>query len=185
MLRYGSEKGFSRQIEIEPSEDAERRFLSVGSSSKFIRGIFSRGILPSRSISLVCFFQMLDHVPNPKEFLTSVYDVLEPGGVAVCVTHNTKALTAKILGEKSPIFDIEHTYLYNPKNMAKLFEKAGMKSLETFGVPNRYPLKYWFNLAPLPKSIKKPILPLTEKFKFFNMRLNVNFGNFGLIAQKL
>ena len=184
MLQYGAERNFETLLEVEPSADAEKKFVPFKTNSKFIRDVFVPGTLPPSSIDLICFFQMLDHVPNPAEFLKAVFESLKPGGVAVCVTHNTKALTAKILGEKSPIFDIEHTFLYNPSNMSKLFKKAGMETLEILGVPNRYPLKYWISLAPLPKMIKNPLLPLTQRMKFFNMRLNVNFGNFGIIARK-
>lgn len=184
MLKYGAEHGFAKQIEIEPSSDAEKKFQAPSANAKFIRGVFVPGTLPSNSVDLMCFFQMLDHVPDPYAFLCAVYDALAPGGVALCVTHNTQAWTAKCLGEKSPIYDIEHTFLYNPSNLGKLFEKAKMKPLENFGVRNNYPFKYWMNLAPMPRFLKKKVGYLGEKTNLLNFRLNVNFGNFGIIAQK-
>lgn len=186
MLRYGAENGFSCQIEIEPSADAEKKFQKpVGSTNaQFIRGVFEKGALPANSVSLACFFQMLDHVPNPQEFLRAVFDVLEPGGVAVCVTHNTQALTARFLGEKSPIYDIEHTYLFNPGNMAQLFKRVGFETIDTFDVANRYAIKYWMNLVPVPKPVKKALLPTLKATRLADLRIKLKAGNFGIISQK-
>jgi hypothetical protein len=184
MLKYAVENGFAEQIEIEPSSDAEKLFSAPSQNARMIRDIFKKGMLPSNSVSLACFFQMLDHIPQPLEFLQSVYDVLEPGGVAVCVTHNTSALSAKLLGERSPIFDIEHTYLYNPTNMSRLFEKAGFTKTETFDVSNNYALRHWFNLAPLPKGIKKVLSPCLESTGLGKLKVKINAGNFGIVAQK-
>lgn len=182
MLRYGANHGFAKQIEIEPSRDAELKFKPASPHAKFIRGIFTPGVLPPNSVSFACFFQMLDHVPNPAEFVQSVYDALEPGGVMVSVTHNTQALSAKLLGERSPIFDIEHTYLFNPGNLTQLFEKTGLKKVESFTVANRYALRHWFNLAPVPG--KKAIAPVLEKLKLAGIPIKLNAGNFGVMGIK-
>lgn len=184
MLRYGATNGFAEQIEIEPSADAEKKFEPSSKNSRFMRGIFTKGTLPPNSVSFACFFQMLDHVPNPAGFLKDVLEALEPGGIAVCVTHNTRALSAKILGERSPIYDIEHTYLFNPENMAKLFANTGFEVVETFPVANRYALRYWMNLAPIGKGLKKGLMPALEKTHLADMKINLRAGNFGIIARK-
>ena len=184
MLDWGVKAGFERQVEVEPSADAEKKFVAPGPNGKFIRGIFTKGLLPEKSVSFACFFQMLDHIPDPLGFLKDVVATLEPGGVAVCVTHDTSALSARVLGEKSPIFDIEHTYLFNPDNMARLFQRAGLTSLDTFPVSNAYALRYWMNLAPLPRAVKGPLASLLERARLADVRLKVNAGNFGIIGQK-
>lgn len=183
MLRWGAKNGFSEQVEVEASVDGERKFEPPSPKARFVRGIFGRGLLPPSSVSLACFFQMLDHVPSPAAFLADVFEVLEPGGVAVCVTHNTAAWSAKLLGERSPIFDIEHTYLFNPDNLSRLFKQAGFERTETFTVYNDYSLRYWLHLAPLPAK-KSLLIPLAEKARLAGIRLKLNAGNFGIIARK-
>lgn len=186
MLKYGAKHGFKNLIEVEPSADAERKFTAPPShpSSKFIRNIFIPGVLPKNSVSFACFFQMLDHVPEPIQFLKSVHDAMEPGGVAVCVTHNTQALSAKLLNEKSPIYDIEHTYLFNPSNLSKLFAQAGFTQIESFAVSNRYALRYWLNLTPLPAFIKRGLLSVFEFTGLADVKIKLNAGNFGVIGVK-
>lgn len=184
MLRYGAEKGFQKQVEIEPSADAEKKFKAPSPDAKFVRGIFTKGALPPRSVSVACFFQMLDHVPDPGAFLREVYEVLEPGGVALCVTHDTAALSARVLGERSPIYDIEHTYLFNQKNLSTLFERAGFDRIDAFSMPNRYSLGYWAYLFPFPKFVKNPVLSTLRALKLADRRINLYAGNLAVIGVK-
>lgn len=184
MLRYGAATGFASQIEVEPSADAERKFEPCTPNARFIRSIFVPGVLPRASASLVCFFQMLDHVPDPRSFLETVFDVLEPGGVAVCVTHNTRALSARVLGERSPIFDIEHTFLFAPENLSKLFQSTGFGRVEAFPIANPYALRYWLQLAPVPSAIRRVAQRALETAKLADVRIPLRAGNFAVIGQK-
>ena len=184
MLRYGAQRGFASQIEIEPSADAERKFSPPSSSARFIRAPFKRGLIPPGSASLACFFQMLDHIPDPRAFLADVFDVLEPGGAAVCVTHDAGAFSAKLLGERSPIYDLEHTYLFNLRNITQLFERAGFPQPRAFGVANRYETRYWLSLAPLPAPIKKALLAALEAAGLAGLPISLKAGNLAVIARK-
>lgn len=184
MLKYGAKHGFKTQTEIEPSADAERKFAPCSPQARFIRGVFKPGTLTPGSASLICFFQMLDHVPNPADFLGMVHEALEPGGVAVCVTHNTHAVSAKVLGERSPIFDIEHTYLFHPKNLARLFEKTGFGGVDSFTVANNYAFRHWLRLAPLPARAKKSVAAVLGGTGLLDRQIRLHAGNFATIGQK-
>ena len=184
MLRYGASAGFDSQIEVEPSADAERKFVAPSPRATFIRDVMTVGTLSAGSASLICFFQMLDHLPDPLRFLEIVHAALEPGGVAVCVTHDASALTTRLLGEASPIFDIQHTCLFNSRNLRQLFAAAGFVGVETFAVANAYALKYWLHLAPSPPVPKHGLLRLVERVGAANLRLKLKMGNIGAIGQK-
>lgn len=184
MLRYGFENGFSEQIEIEPSKNALEKFKPFSPQSRFIQECFTKGSLPKGSVHLACFFQVLDHISDPASFLESVLEIMEPAGVVVCVTHNTQALSAKLLGERSPIFDIEHTYLFNLSNIELLFRKVGFERIETFPISNRYSLKIWLHLLPMPSFIRRLVLFPMRCEKIANLRFKIRAGNLALIAQK-
>jgi SAM-dependent methyltransferase len=184
MLRYADRAGFETQLEVEPSADAERRFVPPSARSRFIRSVMTDAILPESSASLLCFFQLLDHHPQPLEFLQVIRRVLEPGGVAVCVTHDSSGLVTRLLGESSPIFDIEHTYLFNPDNLSRLFAAAGFRDIETFPVANDYSIRYWLGLAPLPRRPKRALERVLELVGVGSLRLRLKLGNVAAIAQK-
>lgn len=184
MLRFGAGHGFAEQVEIKPSKDAEARFIPPSARSRFVRSAFQAGILPKDSVSLACFFQMLDHVSSPSSFVREIFDVLEPGGAAVCVTHNTQALSAKLLGERSPIFDVEHTYLFSPENMSQLFQAAGFERVIAYSISNRYTMRYWLHLAPLPQTLKGILSTAMEVTGLAQVIFPVRAGNFALIGYK-
>ena len=67
------------------------------------------------------------------------------------IAHDRRALSARLLGRRSPIFDIEHLQLFSPASARRLLEAAGFSNIELRRVVNRYPLHYWVKLFPLPR----------------------------------
>ena len=184
MLRYGVERGFREQIEVEPSRDACAKFEAPGPDGRFICDLFRPGVLPDNSVSMACFFQVLDHLPDPMAFVRDAHGALEPGGVAVGVVHNTRAISARLLGERSPIFDVEHTYLFNGENARRMFLSAGFEHVEVFPVANRYSARYWMNLVPSPPRLKKHAMQLLQKSRLGDVKIKLHAGNFAVVGRK-
>ena len=88
------------------------------------------------------------------------------------------------MGEHSPIFDVQHTYLYSKKTLAALFEKSQFQTKEIFDVWNSYSLKYWLKLAPIKTSIKNLILSILASCHLLNFKISLRAGNIAIIAQK-
>jgi hypothetical protein len=86
------------------------------------------------------------------------YDLLKSGGALVVVVHDWKSVSARILGMKSPIFDIEHFQLFCPATTRHLFERANFRDITVRALWNRYPLRYWMKLLPIPLAVKRPLL---------------------------
>src|SRR5207253_6753583 len=82
------------------------------------------------SFDLVCFFQVLDHAIDPNEFMQGVNRCLKPGGTALALTHDIGSYSARILGEKCNIIDINHVLLFNKQTLAKFFEKHGFQVVD-------------------------------------------------------
>ncbi len=80
--------------------------------------------------------------------------------MAFLIGHDVDALSAKILGEKSPIFDIEHLQLFNRESASRLMRTAGFREISVFPIYNAYPLAYWVKLFPLAASLKQRLLAL-------------------------
>ena len=114
--------------------------------------------------------------------MKKIFGILKPGGIAYFIVHNEQALQAKIFGEKSPIYDVEHIYLFNQKTLAKLCEKTGFNVVKTWSVKNTYPLHYWLRMAPLP--FKKQITGLVSVFGLLNLNIGIKPGNLGIFVRK-
>ena len=85
---------------------------------------------------------------------------LRPGGTAFLIGHNVDALSARVLGRKSPIFDIEHLQLFNPHSAATMMRNAGFRDVRVFTILNAYPVAYWLRLLPVPEALKTRLLAL-------------------------
>jgi len=182
-LEVAQDQGYTDVWGVEPSHDAIRQ-ARPDLQPKIKESIFRKGLFEENSISVVCFFQVLDHFPDPNAVLAETFRILKPGGLVLAINHDVKALQARLLGSRSPIVDIEHTYLYSKTTQQKLFEQNDFQVMNSFDVTNRYPLHYWMQLFPLPAAIKQVAIPLSKVLQIGKLQLSLKVGNQGLIACK-
>lgn len=155
-------RGVARAWGCEPSDEA-RGIAHPSVKDRIVGGLFrGRDSFRDRSFRAVCSFHTLDHVPDPSAFLQDCRDVLEPGGLVYVVTHDAKALQARVLGEKSPIIDVEHVYLFDKQTLPGLLEQSGFEVLRVGSLLNSYPLGYWLRMLklPSPKPLSKVGFPI-------------------------
>lgn len=182
-LEQALAQGYSRVAGVEPSRRAvEAAAESVRENIKV--GVFQQGLFEPRSFDVVCLFQVMDHLADPVAVLDEVGALLRPGGLLLTIQHNADAVSARLLGERSPIVDIEHTYLYTPGTLSRICEKAGFAVLNAGASWNRYSLRYLSHLAPFTASLKRGVSGLLHATGMEKLPLWVPLGNFFLIAQK-
>ena len=145
-------------------------------------GFFTGKVYPDGTFDLICAFQTLDHISDPLDLLRTCHAKLKPGGLIYIIVHDADGLQAKLFGEKSPIIDVEHIYLFNPRTLALAVEKSGFTPLKSFPIRNSYPLQYWATHAPLP--FKKPINAVFRATGLGKVRIPLSAGNMGIIARK-
>lgn len=182
-LEKANDYGFENVYGIEPSQQA------VDKSASHIRpniicDILRVGLLKPEQYDLICMFQVFDHIGNPAIILDECLKALKPGGGILCLNHNVSAFSARVLGERSPIFDIEHTYLYDKNTQCKIFSAHGFIVRKVGSVTNICSLRYLFRLLPLPKGLKSNLLSLLQRYSMGGIRLPVQLGNLYLVAQK-
>lgn len=182
-LKHAQRRGWRHVRGVEPSADAVERAPPELDGS-IVQDVMRAGLFPAESFDAVCLFQVLDHISDPLELLEECFAVLRPGGQILAFNHNVDAWSARALGERSPIVDIEHTYLYSPETMRRLFFKAGFVEARVHGVRNTYSLAYLAQLAPLPAGLKNRLLSYLRSGRVGRTRLTVPLGNLCLIARK-
>jgi SAM-dependent methyltransferase len=142
------------------------------------------GLFREEEFDVICMFQVLDHISDPSTLLNECFNSLKPGGVVFSLNHNVEALSAKLLGESSPIVDIEHTFLFSKRTIARLFEVHKFEVKRSGWVLNSYAIRYFVHLAPLSKSLKQRLLSVLAHAGLDRIRLSLPLGNLYLIAQK-
>lgn len=175
--------GYSPVIGVEPSRAAVQAAPdSVRSMLKI--GMFEPEMLSAEKVGLVCSFMTLEHIDEPAVFAKMAYELLEPGGMMAIVVHNRAGALNRLLGMRSPIIDIEHLQLFDPASIRKLLDGAGFRDISIEPINNRYPLRYWIRLVPLPNLAKRLLLKLCDMSRLSNKRLNIPVGNLLAVGVK-
>ena len=178
------EQGFDQLVGVEPS----RAPIAAARTDikPFLReGIFKGDDFAPDSFSLVTCFQTLEHLHDPRKMAQEVYHLLKPGGAAFFIGHNRRALSASLLGRKSPIFDIEHLQLFSPQSARYLLEQTGFTKVTLMPVVNRYPLRYWLKLLPLlPIDAKRSLIAIFDRIGAGGLPVSIPCGNLAVVGFK-
>jgi SAM-dependent methyltransferase len=174
--------GYRRVAGVEPSSDAIQR------ADPMIRGqivvdVMRNGLFQPRSFDAICLFQTFDHLPDPAAILDMCRTTLRDGGLLLLLNHDVNAFSARILGERSPIVDIEHTYLFSPKTMRELVEKQCFTVTAQGAVRNTVSVRYLTQLFPLPPGMKQMAGGLIDRARLGRLNLTLPLGNQYLIAR--
>ena len=167
---------FRNVVGVEPSD------APIESAKTLIRPLIQHGVFqpdrfPKDSFSLVTCFQTMEHLSDPLETARNACELLKPGGAFAMVVHNRKSLSARILGMKSPIFDIEHLQLFCPSTGKRMLEQAGFRNVKVSSLLNIYPVRYWLKLLPVPGAVKRPALRLLKDSIIGKVPLAIPAGN--------
>lgn len=175
-LRELQNAGFSEVWGVEPSR------APIAAAAPEIRdrirlGFFQRGAFPDSSCALVTCFQTIEHVADPVALCEGARDLLKPGGLFCLVGHNRRAASAKILGRRSPIYDIEHLQLFSSASLTRLLSQTGFRNIKVRPFWNRYPAAYWTKLFPFPARMKRALISGLNAVGVGQLPLSVPAGN--------
>jgi SAM-dependent methyltransferase len=168
--------GFSEVAGVEPSS-APIAAADPEVAGLIEHGVFRPGIRPPDSLSLVTCFQTIEHVPDPAELVRDAAALLKPGGILALVCHDRRAPVNRALGLRSPIIDIEHMQLFSPRSVEELLRRAGLVGVGNRPIRNRYPVRYWARLTPLPERIGVVVNGALERSGIAGRPLTLPVGN--------
>ena len=177
------ELGFSDVSGVEPS-NAPYQSARPEIMKMIELNVFSAERYKGRKFSLITCFQTMEHVDEPKTLCAKSYELLKEGGVFFLVLHNYRSLSAKILGKKSPIFDIEHLQLFSINSIKYLLNEIGFKNITVYPIFNNYTLKYWLKILPLGNEFKNGVLKITDSIAISHWPISIPAGNLVAIGHK-
>ncbi len=81
------------------------------------------------SFDIICSFEVIEHINNPLNELSSFNRILRKGGLVYCTTPNFNAVERYQLGSDWNVLGYpEHLSYYTPKTIKRVFKEAGFAS---------------------------------------------------------
>lgn len=125
LVQLASERGFEA-TGVEVSEHA------VAIASQVVPGKVQRGTLDSieiapGSLDAVTLFDVLEHMPAPKEALQRLARWLKRGGVIAVTTPDVDSLSARLMAGSWPHYKEEHLFYPSRRGLHLLLESAGFE----------------------------------------------------------
>ncbi len=139
---------------IESAEHARReRGLDIFS------GTLDEADYQASSFGVVHFSHLIEHVPNPRNFLIEIRRILRDDGFVIATTPNVRGFQARIFRGKWRSAIADHLTLFSKRTLARLLEDTGF-SINA--------VKTWGGLAKgtAPSWIKRPLDRLAKRFGF-------------------
>ena len=183
MLEEASRLGFRDVTGVEPST-AALQHASVETRPRIRAEMFRPCLFQSQSFDLIALFQTFDHISDPAAALVEFHRLLRPGGRVLFLQHNVKAISACILGERSPIIDIGHTYLYDPATLGSMVRLHRFDPVEQGSVWNRYSIRYLISLMPISPTSKQFLRSWAARVALEGLNISAPLGNMYGIAKK-
>lgn len=182
-LEAAKDGGFASVAGVEPSTEAIKA-ARADIKPHMIPSMMKPGVLADNSFEVGTMFHTLDHLTDPVSTLKDCADALQKGGVFVVAIHNERSWSARLMGERSPIIDVEHTHLYTRKSGEALFKKIGFIDVRSGAYNNHYSLAYILHLIPISRSFRKRVLESPIGTLLSKIKVVVPLGNMWVAGTK-
>ncbi|HEX2925740.1 MAG TPA: class I SAM-dependent methyltransferase [Ruminiclostridium sp.] len=112
----------------------------------------------------IAFFNLLEHIHNPKEFMTSVNKLVKTGGLIILSVPNIERASRKIWKE---IWDMppHHLVRYSCNGLKSLMEEAGFDIIKTEAEPKNNILQVIFFIEELVIKTVNPLNISNKKLR--------------------
>jgi SAM-dependent methyltransferase len=131
LVKAAGESGFAA-IGIEPSTNAcelARRAHGI----ELICATLPEYACTPESFDVVCYYNVLEHLLDPRRELEAVRRVLAPGGLLVIETPTASSLALAEEGLDWALLEpVEHVHLFTEGNGARLAEECGLRVLDLY-----------------------------------------------------
>lgn len=149
-------------------------------------GTLEEAGFPPDHFSVVTMWDVIEHVPSPRQTLQAAWEILEPGGILVVHTMDIDSLFSRLMGRRWPWYMEMHLFYFSRRTLAAMLQHIGFNVL-WMGAQGRYLQAGYLasRVTALLPWLGRPIEALTTRLKLRNLPLRINLGDlFTTYAQK-
>jgi 2-polyprenyl-3-methyl-5-hydroxy-6-metoxy-1,4-benzoquinol methylase len=152
------------------------------------KGFIETSTFQKESFDVVAFFDVIEHVRKPVDFLTHVSGLLKNNGKVYIVTPSLDSWSAKLLGKNWMEYKVEHLFYFSKKSMTLLLEKTGFHKIRFH--PNYKILNFDYvnrHFVRFPVQGISPLLNFSRKLipdQLAHMPVKIVASGMAVIAEK-
>lgn len=113
-----------------------------------------------QTFDFVVFADVVEHVRDPRLFLSSVHALLKDNGLAIGILPTIDSLSARLMGASWMEFKLEHLWYFSTSNLSRLMRSEGFGAIRV--VPARKTLSFDYIAGHFDKY---PVAPFTGLLK--------------------
>ncbi|MDP3900379.1 MAG: class I SAM-dependent methyltransferase [bacterium] len=126
---------------VEISDFAARSGRKAG--LEIFTGTLENAPFAEESFDLITMWDVVEHLPQPREFFSRASRLLKKGGVIVINTPDAGSILAGLLGKRwHLIVPPEHLHYFNLNSLSLLLSKTGFKILQHGKIGKKFTLHY-------------------------------------------
>jgi 2-polyprenyl-6-hydroxyphenyl methylase/3-demethylubiquinone-9 3-methyltransferase len=118
---------FERVLAVEPTPQMAAACRARG--VEVIEKRIEDAIGEIAGVDVICAFEVIEHLFEPRRFIEGVRQLLSPGGLLVLSCPNGEGFDIAMLGPHSLAVDAEHVNLFNPQALGQLLASTGFELL--------------------------------------------------------
>ncbi len=141
---------------------------------------------PSEHFDVITMFDVIEHVPNPKETILEAKRILKKDGILVINTPDAESLWARVLGGNwQLIMPPEHINYFSPKNLGNYLKENGFEVLVNTKIGKSFTIQYILKMLYKWQGSKIFLTDIFSKGFLSRIYIPINLrDNFFLIAEK-
>lgn len=124
---------------IEPSRNASKFFSETLPNANIFEGVFEESDFKKETFDLITANGVLEHVPNPIEFLKGIRSCLNKDGFLYIGVPN-------FINNPADLFTFDHLSRFTPETISIIFEYSGFEIVAAN--VNHFRVPMWFILKP-------------------------------------
>jgi 2-polyprenyl-3-methyl-5-hydroxy-6-metoxy-1,4-benzoquinol methylase len=112
---------------------------------------------PESSFNAVTMWDVLEHVPCPREFLRQALCLLKPGGLLFVNVPNLDSLQARCMRRRWPLFLPEHLNYFTRESLARCCTQSGVRLIALGSRPVSFSIGYIVHRAGQHVPLLRPL----------------------------
>jgi 2-polyprenyl-3-methyl-5-hydroxy-6-metoxy-1,4-benzoquinol methylase len=151
-------------VGLEPSQNLSKEAQQLlGGGARILPITLQEADFAESTFDAVTMWDVLEHVPNPPEFLQKAVSLLKPGGLLLANVPNLDSWQARVMQRRWPLFLPEHLNYFNRESLARCGTQSGARLIAQGSRPVSFSIGYILHRTGQHIPPLRPLAKLTSR----------------------